>query len=156
MTTVTFIEEVDGRTVESEEEIATSPFAIKYDGQLYEPEVVTDIEFERSDENATTHDQCGNTERTATTTQGWLVRVQGIITANETRVSNASMPFFRDIVAPADAIEVRTDVVSGRFTVGNLVISQPNDLVGLTTVSTDGMEQAFEFQLQLGEEAADS
>lgn len=133
-------------------EISSSKFSVKIDGELHEPAVVTNIEIENDPSNSTTSDQCGHTSRQRTTDGGWIVRVQGIVTGNDDRYRNLSMQMLRDVVASADTVEVRSDVYSGEQVVSNVVITQPNDLHSVETPDTWGKEQAFEFQLQLGEE----
>lgn len=156
-TTVTYIEEVDGRTVERDVRISSTPFSIKLDttgdgeaDTLFSPAVTTEVEIENNGDTSTPSDQCGNTERFRTTNEGWSIRVTGIVTANE-REGNLSMQMLRDLVAPADAVQIRCDLISGQVAVSNTLLTQPNDLVSIQTVDTQGEEKAFEFQLQLGE-----
>lgn len=156
-TTVTYIEEVNGSTVEREVQLSTTEFSVKLDttgsgepDTLFSPVVTQSVEIENDGDSTTPSDQCGNTERRRTTNEGWSIRVSGIVTANE-RGSNLSLQLLRDVIAPADSVQIRSDVLSGEVSVSNTVITQSSDLVSIVTDETEGEEKAFEFQLQLGE-----
>lgn len=152
VTEITFIEETTGGVEERTETISSSRFAIKMDGQLYRPAVVSEIEIENDAQESSPSDQCGNTERNRTGNQGWVIRVTGIITANDSRSGNLSLQMLRDVIATTDEVTVRSDIISGTFVVGNTVITEASDLFSITTRDTNGEEQAFDFTLQLGEE----
>lgn len=149
--TINFIEDVGGEERVVERKISTTGFILKIDGKKYSPTITTSVEIENSGENTTTMDQCGHTERERTGNKGWLIRVQGIVTSNDSRTGNLSLQMLRDVVATANKVKVRSDVISGSYTVSNVVITQSNDLVSVETRDTEGEEKAFEFQLQLGE-----
>jgi hypothetical protein len=157
---IEIIEDVGGgQTRVTERRISTTEFAVKIDGQLYRPAVTTQVEIENDGDVSTTTDQCGNTERDREANQGWSVRVQGIVTGNDDRGGNLSMQLLRDVIATADTIKVRSDVTGSsvtRLEVSNTVITQASDLVSIQTADTNGEEQAFEFNLQLGESEADN
>jgi hypothetical protein len=157
---IEIIEDVGGgQTRVTEKRISSTEFAVKIDGQLFRPAVTTQVEIENDGDVSATTDQCGNTERDRQANQGWSVRVQGIVTGNDDRGGNLSMQLLRDVIATADTIKVRSDVTGSsvtRLEVSNTVITQTSDLVSIQTEDTDGEEQAFEFQLQLGESEADN
>lgn len=153
VTTVTLIESGEGGgTREKEIKLQTVGFFIVVDGENYSPAVTTNVEIENDGDVAQPQDQCGRIERTKVSDKGWNVRVQGIITGNDERDGNLSMQLMRDYVATADSVEVHCDLFDGEIVVGNLVITQANDLVSVNTRDTHGDEAAFEFQLQLGEQ----
>lgn len=160
VSTIEIIEDVGGgQTQVTERRISTTEFAVKIDGQLYRPAVTTNIEIENDGDVSKTQDQCGNTERSRQTNNGWAVRIQGIVTGNDDRSGNLSMQLLRDVVALADTIQIRSDLTGSsvtEFEVSNTVLTQSSDLVSIQTGDTDGEEQAFEFQLQLGQTEADN
>lgn len=156
---ISIIESVGADYKETERVISSTEFAIKRDGQIKQPAVTTEIEIENDGNTERTTDQCGNTERRRRSNKGWLIRVTGIVTANDERNRNLSLQFLRDVVANAESVLIRSDVTGSgltRFEVSNTVITQSSDLVSVETGETDGPEQAFEFQLQLGESEADN
>lgn len=148
--TVEFIEVVDGGRQVVEETFVTTEFVVKIDGQKYSPVLTTEVEIENDGDTATATDQCGHTERDRVTDNGWAIRVNGIITASD-RTGNLSLALMRDVIATASDLKIRTDVIEGRFEVSNVLVTQTSDLVSINTGDTDGDEQAFQFQLQLGE-----
>ena len=160
---VTYIEEVNGQTVEREVKLASSEFIVKVDTtgdgtadtKLGKPVVTQEIEIENNGESAEPQDQCGNTERFRTTNSGWMIRVNGIVTANQ-RESNLTLQDLRDTIATMDAVWIRSDIMNGRVAVQNTVITQTSDLVAIETPQSEGREKAFEFQLQLGESQSES
>lgn len=159
--TVEITEDIGGgETQVVERRIATTGFSVKIDGQLYSPAVTTNIEIENNGQTDRVQDQCGNTERSRTTNDGWAVRVQGIVTKNDGREGNLSLQVLRDVVAVSDTIKIRSDVtppgVESGVEVSNTVITQASDLVSVQTGETDGEEQAFEFNLQLGQTEAEN
>lgn len=149
---ITIVEQLEnGETETVEREIPTTDFAVKLDGQLRHPAITTNVEIENDGDISRQSDQCGNTQTRRVTNKGWTIRVQGIVTKNDGRQENLSLQLLRDVIATAESIQIRSDVISGTFEVSNVVITQANDLVSVNTFDTDGKEQAFEFQLQLGE-----
>lgn len=162
MAKVSIIEQVDtGEIIERAVTISTSEFSVKLDttgdgnpDTLFSPAVTTQVEIENDGDQSTPQDQCGNTERIRTSNRGWSIRVQGIVT-DEEREGNLTMQMLRDMVAPADSVDMRSDVISGNVAVSNTVITQANDLTSIETEDTIGKESAYEFQLQLGESESD-
>lgn len=157
-TTVEVVREIDGQEVVTEETLSSQQFGVKLDttgdgnpDTVFNPAVTTQVEIENSGEVSKTSDQCGNTQRSRTTTEGWLVRVQGIVTDVE-RGNNLTLSTLRDTVASSDTVPIRSDLLSGTIVVSNVVITQASDLVSIQTEDSFGEEKAFEFQLQLGEE----
>lgn len=154
--TITIVEDIGGgETAVVEQTLPTTEFAVKIDGILYRPAITTNVEIENDGDVTRVQDQCGHTEANRTTNQGWSIRVQGIITGNEGREGNLSLALLRDTIANRDSVEIRSDVISGRYEVSNTVITQANDLVSINTNDTNGEEKAFEFQLQLGQSESD-
>lgn len=137
--------------ISEEVEISSSEFAIKIDGDLYKPAVVTSVEIENDGDTDQTSDQCGHSARSRTGNNGWVIRVQGIVTGNDFRHENLSMQMLRDVIATMDEVQIRSDIYSGEQVVSNTVITQANDLHSIETRDTNGREEAYEFQLQLGE-----
>lgn len=153
---VTFIQGGGGGTAEAESEtrIVSSRFAIELDDTLYTPAVVEGFEIENNGDTSTVADQCGNTQRQRTTNEGWTIRVNGIVTGNDNRNGNLSMPLLRDTIADLDTVTIVSDLLSGTFEVSNTLLSDSNEYHSIRTTDTDGDEQAFDFQLQLGESAS--
>lgn len=149
---VTYIDE-DGNTQSFD--VDNTEFAVELDGAEYRPEITTEVEIEYDGDNSSPRDQCGNMERSRVGSSGWLVRVTGIITANGSRRENLDLELFKNFLAPSDELTIVSEVINGTFVMSNAVITQPNDLVSVQTVNTDGEERAYEFQLQLGEESND-
>lgn len=139
-----------------EEVIQSTEFAVKIDGQIYKPAITTNVEIEHDGDTESTSDQCGHTTRQRTGDNGWVVRVQGIVTANDDRYGNLSLQMLRDVVAGAEDMKIRSDVIEGSYVVSNTVITQAGDLYSIQTQATDGEEQAFEFQVQFGESSSES
>lgn len=152
---VTIVENVGGEEQEVETILPSTEFAVKVDGVKYQPTVTTSIEIENDGDIATTRDQCGHTERSRQTNKGWNITIQGIVTGNNARQGNMSLSLVRDVIATSETINVRSDIISGKFEVGNVVITQSADLVSIQTADTEGEEKAFEFQLQLGESSSE-
>lgn len=152
---VTIVEDRGGNTVEVKRTIPTTEFAVKLDGQLYQPAITTNVEIENDGEQSRTADQCGHTERNRVGNKGWQITIQGIITGNDNRRGNLSLALLRDVIAVSETIQIRSDIISGEFEVSNTVITQASDLVSIQTSDTNGEEKAFEFQMQLGESNSD-
>lgn len=163
LTTVTYISEVNGQTVENDVKLSSSEFLVKIDTTgdgspdtiLGQPAVTEEIEIENDGDSATPQDQCGNTERFRATNEGWMVRVNGIVTAAD-REGNLTLQDLRDVVATSDSIWIRSDIMNGQVAVQNTVITQANDLVSIQTPDSVEPEKAFTFQLQLGESESGS
>lgn len=149
--TVTVIEDSGGGRVEREVVFPDSAFAIEIDGQRYKPAVTTQVEIEKSPDNEVIMDQCERSERGRGGSRGWQVRVQGIITGNDDRAGNLSLQKMRDTVGSMDEITIYSDIFSGTIVLSNIVITQASDLVSIQTKDTVNEEDAYEFQLQLGE-----
>lgn len=156
LSTIQFIDE-DGTVVE--ETVPTTEFGVAFDEDgdgeytddpLYSPAITSEVEIENDGNNAVVSDQCGRTERSRTTNEGWMVTVTGICTANESRRGNLSLEQVKQI-GTSDEVYIVSDVHTGVLAVGNVVITQASDLVYVETGSTDGRERAFDFQLQLGD-----
>jgi len=134
-------------------ELVQTPFAIRVDGSGFkQPEVTREMEIENDSNMTSVSDQCGNVERNTLGNQGWNIRVSGIVT-NERRENNLSLQELRDIIAPSDTIEIQSEIIGGaaEFELSNTVITQRSDIPAIRTPSTNDIEQAFEFQLQIGE-----
>lgn len=154
ITNVTFIEEVDGQTVVREEAVSSSRFYVELGNETYTPAVVTNVEIENDGDVASTTDQCGFTTRQRTGDDGWMIRVQGIVTANDSRTGNLSLEILKEVALMSE-ITIGSDIISGTYEVSNTVITESSDLVSVQTSETEGEEQAFEFQMQLGETQGD-
>jgi hypothetical protein len=154
---VTFIQSGGGGSAaeaQTETRIVSSRFAIELDGDLYSPAVVEEFEIENNGDTSTVADQCGNTERQRTTNEGWTIRVNGIVTGNDNREGNLSMPLLRDTIAAMDTVTIVSDLISGTFEVSNTLLSDSSEYHSIRTADTEGDEQAFDFQLQLGESSS--
>lgn len=134
-----------------EHSVSSSKFSVEIDGEFKQPAIVSEVEIENDGDQAVARDQCGRVERRRQTNDGWAIRVTGIVTANDSRSGNLSLQTLRDVVANANTIEIVSDVESGEYTVSNTIITDASDLVAVQTADTDGKEQAFDFQLQLGD-----
>lgn len=151
VTRVTYITGGGGsETEEREEEVITSKFQVRLDGTLYEPAVVQKVEIEKSDDSTRRTDQCGNMKKQKAENSGWIMRVEGIITANDSRHRNLSLQLLRDVIAEQDSVYIVSDILSGEIILSNVIITQPKDITSIETRDTEGKEQAFDFQLQLG------
>lgn len=148
VTTIEYITEGGQRT---ERDISSTRFSVKIAGEYRSPAVTREVEIENNGDQSVSRDQCGNIERRRQSNDGWAVRVTGIVTSNDVRRDNLSLQKLRDVVANMDSVEIVSDVTSGEYTVSNTVITEANDLVSVQTPDTDGREQAFEFNLQLGD-----
>jgi hypothetical protein len=159
--TVTIIEESDGEEFVRERIISTVEFSVKLDTDsdgepdtLFTPIITEDVEMENASDQSEVQDQCGNTERRRASNQGWSITVKGMVTAAE-RYGNLDLATLRDVVAPADDIIIRSDIINGEFALNNTLIGQRSDLVSINTVDTDGDEKVYDFQLQIGETESD-
>lgn len=138
---------------ETEVSLSDEGFAVELDGSLYAPAVTTNIEKEKSSDTTRLSDQCGNFERRNVANRGWAVRVEGIATG-ESRDNNLSLDRL-DEVAASEEIEIVCDLYDGPIAVQNVVVTQANDLISISTPETPAREKAYEFQLQLGEPQGD-
>jgi hypothetical protein len=152
---VKVIAESGGSEVVTTQKVSSSTFFVKIDGERYSPVVTTEVEIENGDGTESVTDQCGNTERRKLSDMGWSIRVTGLITSNDQRSGNLSLQMMRDTVAQMESVTVGTDIISGEIVVTNVIITQASDLVSINTVDTEGEEQVFEFQLQLGERSTE-
>lgn len=153
---VTYYELVNGVRTEIEVDTNKTEFAVKIDGVLKKPAITNMIEIERSGDIAEPQDQCGHTERDRIGDSGWAISVEGIVTSNDARQGNLSMQEMRDVVSTMSEAEIRSDLISGTYEVGDVIITDASDLFSIETTDTDGEETAYEFQIQLGQTDSES
>lgn len=158
MAEATIIRNVGGGSTTEEKVQHTQDFQVKIDGELYSPAITQNVEIEQSGETNKTMDQCTNVERKKSGSGGWLVRVEGIVVSGADAPSELTLEVLRDRVAFLDALEIRSTILNGTYVLSNVIITQSNDLVSLQAPWLGGETDrydAFEFQLQLGEEESE-
>lgn len=139
----------------SEVDVQNPKFYVRIEGQDLFPVLVDNLEIEHSGESSTITVDCGDTERRKTANKGWTVRVEGLVSTNDTRADNLSMQVLRDVIAPADTVDIRSPLLSGRIIVSNVIIGS-DDAVEIDTERTNGREKVWGFSMTLGEEESDN